>query len=82
MPSTEPSLDVREPTKGQCGCGNFRDPGTDPKLFMHTGGMCALVPQEPKGFTGYVHRTDVTLHACAVCWAIYAAPKLRRKRRD
>lgn len=79
MPSIE-SLGVHEPTKAECGCGHFRDPATDPRLFILTGGVCALVPQTPKNFSGNTHRADVTLHACAVCWAIYAAPKQRKRR--
>jgi hypothetical protein len=81
--STEPTLDVAPPKTGKCACGQLHDPATDPRLFPLTGGVSpALMPATPKDFDGFAHTTKVDLHACASCWALYAAPEMDRLRRE
>jgi len=63
-----------EPRKSECGCGHFRTPESDPILLMGTSGLQRLI----RLWGG--ESVDVELHACPMCWTIYAAPKQRQRR--
>lgn len=77
---------VEPPKTGKCACGQLHDPATDPRLFLLTGGVSpALLPALPNNFDPLehsAHHTNVDVHACASCWALYAAPEMDRLRRE
>lgn len=79
---SEATLSVAPPKTGKCACGQLHDPATDPRLFMLTAGVPQLIPPRPKNFEGWTDNTKVDIHACASCWALYAAPQIERLRRE
>jgi hypothetical protein len=84
--STEKTLTVAPPKSSKCACGQLHDPATDPELFLLTGGVSpALMPPRPNNYDPLEHSlqyTKVDVHACASCWALYAAPQMDRLRRE